>query len=133
MFYVLRSARKYDPTVAVELILHRQDIVFMGGMKHLPCLSPVNVATSRIVSMIEGGQMNAVSKLHTTKDNRLKAPNVGIKFPCVVRSSRVEAGSNTSTVTLRIVGGEEKGNLEYETVKYGHSPTGREPKNYCPG
>jgi hypothetical protein len=33
---------------------------------------------------------------------------------------RVEAGSNTSTVTLRVVGGDEKGSLESETVKYGH-------------
>jgi hypothetical protein len=33
--------------------------------------------------------------------------------------SRVEAGSNTSTVALRVVGGDEKGSLESETVKYG--------------
>jgi hypothetical protein len=33
--------------------------------------------------------------------------------------SRVEAGSNTSTVTLRVVGGDRKGSLECETVKYG--------------
>jgi hypothetical protein len=32
----------------------------------------------------------------------------------------VEAGSNTSTVTLRVVGGDEKGSLESKTVKYGH-------------
>jgi hypothetical protein len=32
----------------------------------------------------------------------------------------VEAGSNTSTVALRVVGGDEKGGLEYETVKYVH-------------
>jgi hypothetical protein len=32
---------------------------------------------------------------------------------------RVEAGSNTSTVTLRVVGGDEKGSLKSETVKYG--------------
>jgi hypothetical protein len=32
----------------------------------------------------------------------------------------VEAGSNTSTVTLRVVGGDEKGSLKSETVKYGH-------------
>jgi hypothetical protein len=32
---------------------------------------------------------------------------------------RVEAGSITSTVTLRVVGGEEKGSLKSETVKYG--------------
>jgi hypothetical protein len=29
-----------------------------------------------------------------------------------------EAGSNTSTVTLRVVGGDEKGSLKSETVKY---------------
>jgi hypothetical protein len=34
--------------------------------------------------------------------------------------SCVEAGANTSTATLRVVGGDEKGSLEFETVKYGH-------------
>jgi hypothetical protein len=34
----------------------------------------------------------------------------------------VEAGSNTSTVTLRVVGGDEKGSLKSETVKYGLGP-----------
>jgi hypothetical protein len=34
--------------------------------------------------------------------------------------TRVEAGLNTSTVTLRVVGGDKKGSLESETVKYGH-------------
>jgi hypothetical protein len=34
-------------------------------------------------------------------------------------SPRVEAGSNTSTVTLRVVGGDENGSLKSETVKYG--------------
>jgi hypothetical protein len=34
-------------------------------------------------------------------------------------SLSVEAGSNTSTVALRVVGGDEKGSLESETVKYG--------------
>jgi hypothetical protein len=32
----------------------------------------------------------------------------------------VEAGLNTSTVTLRVVRGDEKGSLKFETVKYGH-------------
>jgi hypothetical protein len=32
--------------------------------------------------------------------------------------SCVEAGLNTSTVALRVVGGNEKGSLESETVKY---------------
>jgi hypothetical protein len=36
----------------------------------------------------------------------------------------VEAGSNTSTVTLRVVGGDEKGSLKSETVKYGRKSEG---------
>jgi hypothetical protein len=38
--------------------------------------------------------------------------------------TRVEAGSNTFTVTLRVVGGDEKGSLKSETVKYGHESKG---------
>jgi hypothetical protein len=34
--------------------------------------------------------------------------------------TRVGSGSNTSTVTLRVVGGDEKGSLKSETKKYGH-------------
>jgi hypothetical protein len=38
--------------------------------------------------------------------------------------TRVEAGSNTSTVTLRVVGGDEKRSLKSETVKYGRESQG---------
>jgi hypothetical protein len=38
--------------------------------------------------------------------------------------TRVEAGSNTSTVTLRVVGGDEKGSLKSETVKHGRKSQG---------
>jgi hypothetical protein len=38
--------------------------------------------------------------------------------------SREEAGSNTSTVALRVVGGNEKGSIESERVKYGHESHG---------
>jgi hypothetical protein len=34
--------------------------------------------------------------------------------------TRVEAWSNTSTVTLRVVGGDEKESLESETVECGY-------------
>jgi hypothetical protein len=37
----------------------------------------------------------------------------------------MEAGSNTSTVTLQVIGGEEKRSLESETVK--------QPENDCAG
>jgi hypothetical protein len=45
------------------------------------------------------------------KQNKLGAE---VEYTCV------EAGSNTSTVTLRVVGGDEKGSLKFETVKFGH-------------
>jgi hypothetical protein len=36
----------------------------------------------------------------------------------------MEAGLNNSTVTLRVVGGDEKGSLKSETVKYDHEAPG---------
>jgi hypothetical protein len=39
-------------------------------------------------------------------------------------NQRVERGSNTSTVTLRVVGGDKKGILESERVKYGRESQG---------
>jgi hypothetical protein len=44
--------------------------------------------------------------------------NVTLTFD--LEFSRVEARSNTSTVALRVVGGDKKGSLESETVEYGH-------------
>jgi hypothetical protein len=38
--------------------------------------------------------------------------------------TRVEAGSNTSTVTLRVVGGDEKGSFKSEIIKYGRKSQG---------
>jgi hypothetical protein len=42
----------------------------------------------------------------------------------MLSQSRVEAGSNTSTVAVRVVGGDVKGCLESETVKYGRESHG---------
>jgi hypothetical protein len=36
-----------------------------------------------------------------------------------IHQSHVEAGSNTSTVALQVTGGDEKGSLKSEAVKYG--------------
>jgi hypothetical protein len=44
--------------------------------------------------------------------------------------TRVEAGPNTSTVTLRVVGGDEKGSLKSETVKYGHEAYGTRTRKW---
>jgi hypothetical protein len=45
----------------------------------------------------------------------------------------MEAGSNTSTVGVRVVGDGEKGSLEYETVNMFASSTGLGPENDCAG
>jgi hypothetical protein len=45
----------------------------------------------------------------------------------------VEAGSNTSTVTLRVVGGDEKGSLKSETVIYGRKSLGTTTEKDCAG
>jgi hypothetical protein len=46
------------------------------------------------------------------------------KSECSDSYTRVEAWSNTTTVTLRVVGGDEKGILKSEIVKYGHESQG---------
>jgi hypothetical protein len=46
------------------------------------------------------------------------------------KKSRVEAGSNTSTFVLRVVGGDEKGSLESETLKYGRVSHGTRTREW---
>jgi hypothetical protein len=62
-----------------------------------------------------------VAGLHNNSDKTMfsmwSVPRLYEEIP---RITRVEAGSNTSTVSLRVVGGDEKGSLKSETVKYGH-------------
>jgi hypothetical protein len=55
------------------------------------------------------------------------------KVRCEEREIPVEEESNTSTVTLRVVGGDKKGSLESERVKYGRESHGNQPENYCAG
>jgi hypothetical protein len=42
--------------------------------------------------------------------------------------TRVEAGSNTSTVILRVVRGDENGSLKSETVKYSQESQGTQTR-----
>jgi hypothetical protein len=44
---------------------------------------------------------------------------------------RMEAASNTSTVALRVVGGDIKESLKSETVKYGRESHGTRTRKYC--
>jgi hypothetical protein len=50
-----------------------------------------------------------------------------------IGATRLEAGSNTSTVTLRVVGGDENGSLKSETVKYGRKTLLTGPEKDCAG
>jgi hypothetical protein len=53
---------------------------------------------------------------------------LGTMFCIQSVQSGVEAGSNNSTVALRVVGGKVKGSLESETVKYGHESHGNQTR-----
>jgi hypothetical protein len=50
----------------------------------------------------------------------LGADHIENSFPYII----VSVGSNTSTMTLQVVGGDEKGSLKCETVKYGQKSEG---------
>jgi hypothetical protein len=56
-------------------------------------------------------------------------PLRGMKIePYSMRNDPCGGGSNTSTVTLRVVGGDEKGSLKSETINTVASPKGLGPK-----
>jgi hypothetical protein len=48
----------------------------------------------------------------------------GDPYSASVAFIKMEAGSNTFLADLRVVGGEEKGSLKSETVKYGRESHG---------
>jgi hypothetical protein len=63
-------------------------------------------------------------KLASTIECFLRGPFRGEVYRITPEVTPVEAGSHTSTVTLRVVGGDEKENLKSETVKYGRESQG---------
>jgi hypothetical protein len=70
-----------------------------------------------VVSRISSARQRMFSVLWS--DPSLYNEDTARTYSSIV-ASHVEAGSNTSTVALRVVGGDENGSLEPETVKYGH-------------
>jgi hypothetical protein len=59
--------------------------------------------------------------------------NVTLTLTLICNHTRVEAGSNTSTVTLRVVGGDDKGSCKSETVKMVARSKGLGPEKDCTG
>jgi hypothetical protein len=78
------------------------------------------------LSLLGNGSVHTFprQRIHEIKKNlwtfRFLYCRCSIKGKSVVLSVCVEAGSNTSTVTLRVGGGDEKGSLKFETVNFGH-------------
>jgi hypothetical protein len=68
----------------------------------------------------------AATDMHATIEELLEAVFSVRSVPRLYNEGRLrlEAGSNTSTVALRVVGGDEKGSLKSETVKYGRESHG---------
>jgi hypothetical protein len=90
-------------------------------------LTQVSVSTSWNSPVLSNG---SVSTFPWQRINREKQNNRGTVRHGDLHSVRLEVSSvvkgvviqssNPSTVTLRVVGGDENGSLESETVKYGH-------------
>jgi hypothetical protein len=62
------------------------------------------------------------------QERQTNGPSVAMWLGLGTVHPRVEAGSNISTVTLRVVGGDEKGSLNCETVKYGRESQGTQTR-----
>jgi hypothetical protein len=90
----------------------------------LPRLRSDNLERYRYISLLGRSQPSYHILLNATQpENFIKRCKITNRIP-----PRVEAGSNTSTVTLRVVGGDEKGSLKCETVKYGRESKGTRTK-----
>jgi hypothetical protein len=86
-------------------------------------LSPI--FTEHVVSPYWIAHRSSVRPIMASSPTRRPGPPIYKGFQNTVSQiTRVEARSNTSTVTLRVVGGDEKGSPESETVKHGHESYG---------
>jgi hypothetical protein len=80
--------------------------------KPIPSPTNTHATTLRFLNDSCGIKCSIYSERNVNPDS--------VKF----RLTRAEAVSNTSSVTLRVVGGDEKGSLKSETVKYGRESQG---------
>jgi hypothetical protein len=117
IFYVLRAlviarqrVAKHVPAEAYRGTMGRP---FLGN-------GAVNTPTNCLETVFSVGSVKSVYKRGVPKFRSWQF-------------TRVEAGSNTSTVTLRVAGGDEKGSLKSETVKYGHEFQGTRTRERLPG
>jgi hypothetical protein len=96
-------------------------------------MAHIRVARKRPANNNRGMVFSALSAKQQLNNNREAVFSVWSVPRCYKRKitdsevavhTRVEAGSNTSTVTLRVVGGDGKGSLKSEAVKYGREYQG---------
>jgi hypothetical protein len=113
---------------AVREAQQRRSLLDNGSLKH------VSAATDTLVEIRErcheiDMRFVATDEHAIIVDEQLGVVNSFRFAPNYKRGTpRVEAVSNTSNVALRVVGRDEKGSLDSETVKYGH-----ESENECAG
>jgi hypothetical protein len=88
-----------------------------GGMFILRCSATVGYTRHAISTTIEKTFSGRCTIEGYIRGTGMSTSQSGLK-------TRVEAGSNTSTVTLRDVGGDKKGSPRTETVKYGRKSQG---------
>jgi hypothetical protein len=99
-----------------------------------PFLQNGSVSTPVARQQLSSCHMKVATSTHTTLEELLET-ELSVRSVLslyITKTSysltRVEAGSNTSTVNLRVVGGDEKGSLKSEMVKYGPNPKGLGPE-----
>jgi hypothetical protein len=80
------------------------------------------------ITMTASGQW--LSKHVSAATNTHSTIELLLQTPCfyVIHAEVLYASSNTYTVTLRVVGGDEKGSLKSETVKYGRESQGTQTR-----
>jgi hypothetical protein len=92
----------------------------VGFEPTIPAFEPVKTvhALERAASVTGGGAIHsAIYVLPARNTEHASLSRIG--YHGNYNGFRVEVGSNTSTVPLRVVGDDKKGSFESESVKYG--------------
>jgi hypothetical protein len=90
------------------------------------CCSHISITKQRLSKHVPANTQQM--RISTAKQRMFSVlwsdPRLYNERPTTDVHSSVEAGSNTSTVALRVVGGDKKGSLESEAVKCGSESHG---------
>jgi hypothetical protein len=121
-------------------LLTRDLLLLTESGKRRPVHSSERAPTSTSLQLSDSNKDLVLSPrwvLYSKADWLTEPSVINITFTLTLTSSngdtRVKAGSYTSTMTLRVTGGDEKGSLKFETVKYGHESQETWTRERLPG